>query len=53
MSILTSKSIQDIRNTIDSWWEDFVNPQFAPKGIISWPSSCYRFWQVWHDCIAL
>ena len=32
MLIKISKSIEDIRNAIDSWWDDFVNPNFAPKG---------------------
>ncbi len=32
MSIKISKSIKDIRNAIDGWWDDFVNPNFTPKG---------------------
>ena len=35
MSIIIPKSIDNIRNVIDSWWDDFVNPNFVTKGINS------------------
>jgi hypothetical protein len=35
MSINIFKSVEDIRNTIDGWWDDIVNPNFVSKGINS------------------
>jgi len=39
MSLKISKSIENIRNTIDGWWDDFVNPLFVTKGTNSLTST--------------